>query len=232
MSKFVMGMIRKFFSHNWFAIFYFNFKMLPFKQAIKLPFDFYYKVRFENLRGKVTITTPDIKRGMIKFGSQGSDMFARTAYIISLRGKLVFDGACALGTGGSLKIEKDAVVRLEENVILGAFNIILSETSIIVKKNTISSWKCQFMDTDTHSIYDLDTQEIGVRKKEIVIGKRNWIGNNVIFNKGTITPDDTVVASSSLCNKNYSLFVKPYSILGGIPAKQIATNKKCCFDKL
>lgn len=32
--------ISNLFHRNWWAIFYFNFKMLPFSQAIKLPFDF------------------------------------------------------------------------------------------------------------------------------------------------------------------------------------------------
>ena len=50
-----MNIFTKIFQHNWLAIFYFNFKMLPFKQAIKLPFDFYHHIRFENLSGKIII---------------------------------------------------------------------------------------------------------------------------------------------------------------------------------
>lgn len=61
-----MNIFTKIFQHNWLAIFYFNFKMLPFKQAIKLPFDFYHQIRFENLSGKTIINSSHIHRAMIK----------------------------------------------------------------------------------------------------------------------------------------------------------------------
>ena len=70
-----MDSINKIFAHNFLAIIYFNFKMLPFSQAIKLPFDFYYKIRFENLSGKVFLNSDKITRGMIKIGGRGSEMF-------------------------------------------------------------------------------------------------------------------------------------------------------------
>ena len=50
-----MTLIKKILQHNWIAILYFNFKMLPFKQAIYLPFDIYHKIRFECLKGKIFI---------------------------------------------------------------------------------------------------------------------------------------------------------------------------------
>lgn len=226
-----MEILKKIFAHNWFAIFYFNFKMLPFKQAIKLPFDFYYRVRFENLKGKVLITSPIIYRGMIKFGSQGSDMFPRTSYIIDIKGEVSFSGNCIFGTGGLLRIEKKGIIKIEENVVFGAINRIFCENSILIKQDTIFSWNCQIMDTDTHSLEDLTNHLIMDRNKPIVIGERNWIGNNVCINKGTILPDDIIVASYSLCNKDY-MFLSKYSILGGIPVKQISENKRRCMDKI
>ena len=47
----------KLFAHNWFAILYFNFKMLPFKQAIHFPFDFCYRIKFRRLTGKILSST-------------------------------------------------------------------------------------------------------------------------------------------------------------------------------
>lgn len=40
-----MNVISKIIQHNWIASIYLNFKMLPFKQAIKLPLDIYHGVR-------------------------------------------------------------------------------------------------------------------------------------------------------------------------------------------
>ena len=65
MYQYINKIVTIIFVHNWIAILYFNFKKLPFKQAIKLPFDFYYKVRFKNLKGKIIIKNENIHRGMI-----------------------------------------------------------------------------------------------------------------------------------------------------------------------
>lgn len=54
--------IKNLFKRNWFAILYFNFKMLPFRQAVRLPFDFYGKIKFQSLKGKVIINTT-VSRG-------------------------------------------------------------------------------------------------------------------------------------------------------------------------
>ena len=53
----MINVFKHLFVHNWWAIIYFNFKVLPFKQAIRLPFDFYGKVRFVSLKGKVSLTS-------------------------------------------------------------------------------------------------------------------------------------------------------------------------------
>lgn len=221
----------KIFRHNWFAILYFNFKMLPLRQAIHLPFDFYYRVRFYNLSGKVRIKSDRIYRGMIKIGAQGSDMFPKTPYLIDIDGEVVFKGKCSLGIGGLLRVEKKATVVLEENTVIGAFNKIFSESSIHIGNDTITSWECQIMDTDTHSLLDLETNCIYPRSKPINIGNRNWIGNNVLINKGTKTLDETIVASYSLCNKDYTNFPQN-CVIGGIPARLISCNKKRCCDKI
>lgn len=86
MYQYINKIVTIIFVHNWIAILYFNFKKLPFKQAIKLPFDFYYKVRFKNLKGKIIIKNENIHRGMIKIGGRGSEMFPRNPVIIDISG--------------------------------------------------------------------------------------------------------------------------------------------------
>ena len=122
------------FSHNWIAILYFNFKMLPFRQAIKLPFDFYYNVKFKSLSGNVKLEASSINRGMFKFGAQGSDMFSDNCVIIDLKGKLILKGSVSIGTGSLLRVEKNGIVTFEDNVVIGAKSIILCEDSITLKK--------------------------------------------------------------------------------------------------
>lgn len=221
-----------FFKHNWLAIFYFNFKMLPFRQAIKLPFDFYCNVKFKCTRGNVKLESCKINRGMFKFGAQGSDMFSDNYVIIDLKGKLILKGCVSIGTGSLLRIEKNGTVTFEDNVVIGAKTIILCEDSITVKTNTITAWNCQIMDTDTHSLMDIYSGQTYSRFAPVVIGERCWIGNNVIINKGVILPNNTTVASNSLCNKDYTKVIQPFSVIGGIPANLIIKDRKRLDDKL
>lgn len=52
MYQYINKIVTIIFVHNWIAILYFNFKKLPFKQAIKLPFDFYYKSPIQKFKRK------------------------------------------------------------------------------------------------------------------------------------------------------------------------------------
>lgn len=220
-------------AHNWFAILYFNFKMLPLRQAIRLPFDFCHKVKFKRLSGKIIIDGDVVSRGMVRIGAQGSDMFDGSSTILDIAGTLLVKGeGISIGTGSLLRVERNGVVELNGNVVLGARNIVLCEQHISIGEQTISSWNCQFMDTDTHSIINLDSGKVLPRSHPIKIGRHCWIGNNVLVNKGTVLPNETIVASYSLCNKDFGKMISENSIIGGIPAKKLAENKRRSNDKL
>lgn len=53
---------------------YFNFKMLPFNQAIKIPILLYGKIVFHNLSGKLTIQN-DVSSKMIRIGYRWIDLW-------------------------------------------------------------------------------------------------------------------------------------------------------------
>ncbi len=220
------------FSHNIFAIIYFNFKMLPWRQALKMPFDFGGKIKFNRLNGRIKLLGP-ISTSMIKIGFHGSDMFPNNSTIVDLCGELVIKGSnIRIGRGSVLRIESNGSCIFDHNSLIGANGLILCEKKIEIGADLISAWNCQIMDTDTHSIKDIETGHTNPRSCPIKIGSRCWIGNHVIINKGTVIPDDCTVSSMTLCNKDYSEKVTPFSILGGIPAKVLAIGKKRLNDKL
>ena len=214
-----MHIISKFFQHNWLAILYFNFRMLPFKQAIKLPFDIYHGIRFDNLSGTVMIKAP-IHRAMIKFGMQGSDMFQHKGCIISIEGNVVFHGSCVFGCNNLLKVRKCGSAEFGDNCIFGANNLIYVEERISFGRDFLSSWDCQFMDSDTHTLINGKTGKILKSTKPITIGMHCWIGKHVNINKGVVLPDETIVASNSLVNKDFSTNPK-YCMVAGSPAKVV-----------
>ena len=94
-----MRLLKRIRSFNILATLYFNFKMLKFKQALKLPFIFNHKIRFENISGKIILKNKKISRGIVRIGARGSDMFAHSATVIDLKGIVVIDGNVDIGHG-------------------------------------------------------------------------------------------------------------------------------------
>lgn len=218
-------MFNKLFIHNWFAIVYFNFKMLPFKQAIRLPFDFYGKVRFVNLSGSIRLESDCLRMGMVKIGSQGFDMFAKTETVINIKGEVIISDRLVLGMGSSVVSLPNSSIVFGKNAVLGAKNLIYCEKSITLGDNFLSSWDCQIMDSDTHKVFHTESGQTNVACKEVIAGNNVWLGNGVIVNKGTRFASNTIVASRSLCNKNYTRFGEN-CVLAGSPAKVVSTNKR------
>jgi acetyltransferase-like isoleucine patch superfamily enzyme len=227
----IMNLIKKILSHNYLAIFYFNFKMLPFKQAIKLPFDFYYNIRFENLSGKIILAGNELKRGMIKIGGRGSEMFSRQQTILDINGLIIFNGNVELGHGSLLRVDKNAKITFGNEVRIGALTKIFCEKEIVFGDEIDFSWECQIFDTNFHYIRNLTDSSIDIKSEKIEIGSYNWFGNRVTLMKGCKTPNSLIVASNSLCNKNYRN-LSEYTVIGGIPAKTIVSNKQRVFENL
>lgn len=220
------------FKHNWFAILYFNFKMLPFKQAIKLPFDFWGKVKFINLTGEIILDTNNIRRGMICIGLNHSTLFPSYTSIINISGNITFNGTANIGRGIILEVNKGSKITVGNNVGIGALMKLISQECIVISENVSIGWECQILDSDFHFIRNIITNEIKVRKSKVLIGKNVWIGNRTSLVKGCILPDYTIVASNSLCNKDYSKENKNYITIAGTPAKIVAEGYERIFESL
>jgi acetyltransferase-like isoleucine patch superfamily enzyme len=227
----MIKLIKQIASHNYFAILYFNFKMLPLRHAIKLPFDFYHRVRFENLSGKIILPNGVIKRGMIKIGGRGSEMFSRNQTILDIKGTITFKGITELGHGVLLRVERNGNIYFGNESRIGALSKIFCEEEIIFGDELDFSWECQIFDTNFHYLRNTIDKNVEPKTGKINIGSYNWFGNRVTVMKGCVTPDYCIIASNSLCNKNYS-DLSINTVIGGTPAKAIGTNKERIFENL
>ena len=70
--------------------------------------------------------------------------------------------------------------------------------------------------------------EILRKNKPIKIGCRNWIGNHTTIMKGTQTPNDCIIASNSLLNKDYGS--RSNVMIAGTPAKIIGEGMARIYD--
>ena len=77
--------------------------------------------------------------------------------------------------------------------------------------------------TDSHPIYDKETNELINSGGDVIIGNNVWLGMNVTVLKNTKIADGCVVATGSIVTKDCAIFD---SIYAGTPAKLIKENVK------
>ena len=224
-----MSFFKNFFQHNWLMIFYVNFKCLPFSQAMKLPIDIYRKIRINSLKGTIYINSDHICRGMIKFGGRDSQIFALNPCIFDIKGDLIFNGAAELGVGCYLWVNDGAKLIFGNKVTIGGYTKIICHRYIKIGERTQVSWECQLLDTNLHHMKNQKTNELCEKESPIYLGAYNWIGNRCTIMKGVKTPNNTIIASNSLCNKDFS-DIEEYSLLAGQPTRIIKSGIKRLFE--
>ncbi|MGG3709701.1 hypothetical protein, partial [Heyndrickxia coagulans] len=102
---------------------YFNFRYLPFKEAIRLPILISHKVFLKKVKGRVTVKKPLCFGVKIGFGDVGifDRHLSRTIWENS--GHVIFDGKANIGHGskisvsGLLEIGNDFVITAESSII-------------------------------------------------------------------------------------------------------------------
>lgn len=225
MNWLLINKFRRLMRTGWLKSVYFNFAMLPFSQAIKLPIILSRYTYLYSLSGKVELTAP-ARFGMVRMGFLGEDVVVpkNERNLLQIEGTMKVDDNVRIGCGVIIRVESNATLIFGRDVRVGAKSRIIAYDSITVGDNTGISWECQIIDSNMHDICDVSTGALYPMSKKIVIGANNWIGTRTSIMKGCITPDYTIIGSSSICNKKYE--IPKYSIIAGNPAKFIKTGVK------
>lgn len=208
---------------------YFNFKMFPFKTAIKLPVWFYGKVKFDNLKGKIIFNCP-VRKRLVNIGKYFD--FYGHRYISSINlmygsvweinGLFIAGEGIVMNIGGKLSTGRASV--------LGTGGKISCNREIIIGNGTAVTGGCQVFDSNFHYIQNLETGEIKNMSQAIKLGSSCWIGNQCTISKGTVLPDFTIVCSNSLVNKDFSQYQGENILIGGSPAKYISRGIRRICD--
>lgn len=196
---------------------YFNFHYFRFSQAILLPV-YLYNPQFIRLRGNVVLPSK-IKSGMIVLGKHKVSIYPDTGISLEINGTLEFKGYCTIGSGSFLSIHNSGHLKLGERCVITQGIKIVCYKSIEFGKKVLCGWDCLVMDTDLHQLSDTQGVRVGNPCLPVRVGDESWISFQTTIMKGTIIPDRSVVASRSLCNKDYG--VTSYVLIAGTPAKII-----------
>ncbi len=215
---------------NIFKTIYFNFKMLPFEDAILLPVFIYYRTELANLKGKIKINGK-VRPGMIQFNNFNKELIGTHFWrSIEIKGEVEFNGWAAFGVGSRFFVGKGAKVVFGNDVILGGRTRLICEESISFGDNIRVAFETQIMDSNFHYLRNINDGKVEKCTGAISIGSNNWIGNRTSITKGTVTPDYLIVSSNSLLNRNYKNIFEPYSVVGGMPVKLLKTGFERIFD--
>jgi acetyltransferase-like isoleucine patch superfamily enzyme len=209
---------KRFRSVNWYKTYYFNFKKFPFTVARKLPVIFYGRVKFTSISGDIRIEGP-VRRGMIGFGQQFERMTtSRGIAEIAIDGTLVFKNRAHIGKDCFVFVHKDAYCEFGDMGCLGSNVKLICSHRIVLGNWAGIGYESQLVDTTAHPMKDLANDKDLPMYGPIEIGSYNTISNRVSIMNGTKTPDSCVVASNSVCNRDYTEFGNNI-LIGGIPAK-------------
>lgn len=206
---------------------WFNFKVLPFKKALKLPFfvSCHTKVKGVNKHNFIC----DIKNpsfGLCRIGISGSE----TGLLIKNKSLLYIHNGGKIFVNGSVCLSRGCYVEANNGVIVFGNNVkmntgfyIESEKSKIEIGNDCSfGWNCVVKNCDGHKIIS-DGVELE-NSGDIHIGNRCWICSEASLLKNAYLPDNCVLAYKSLLTKKLS--DKQSCLYAGFPARIVKENIK------
>ena len=173
------------------------------------------RTRLTNVKGKVNLNQ-SLKFGLIKMGFNGVALTSwRDWNVWNLLGEMQVNGSVEFGTGSRLFIGKNGILRIGNNFLLTAKSDIICCKRVNFGDDCLLSWDVLIMDTDSHPIRN-ENNEIINYDEPIVIGNNVWIGSRTIILKGARIPDNCLIASGSIVNKEFKI---NNSIIAGNPSK-------------
>lgn len=189
---------------NWLKTLWINFKVLPFKSAIKCPIVVAYNTKIKNV-GKIVFTN-EIYPAMVSFGVIRLVAFETNVIplIFNNRGTLEIEGRFKIHPGAVVSIVKGAFLRVGNHVGIGASSKVICRKSITMGNDVRCSWNSQILDSDFHFLYNIEKNKYYPRTKEIKIGNNVFIGNGCTIGKGTVLPDGCVVSCISKVSGDFS----------------------------
>lgn len=195
---------------------WYNLRLLPFSQAVRMPILISCRTVVENCSGKVSLHVAKPRMGLVKIGfhtCQCSD-YRHDRTRINLRGQLHIAGACALGAGCRVEVTERGTLTLGDRFNLGSCSLVVCHCSISFGTNVLTSWNCTLMDTDQHWLVDGEGAHCNP-DRPVVIGDNVWLGCHVLVPKGVTLPAYTVVGAGSVLRGAYE---EQHTVVAGNPA--------------
>lgn len=212
---------------------YANLRLLPFKEALKLPIYIYGPMKLYSLNGSVEFRNTPIRRGMLKFGTLDPFSIFDGSGFLSLTtsaSKLICYGPVHIDVNAKIKILGNGQIILGKYVrIRSGVRIICNGAYIKIGDYTGVPFESQIINSPFHSVYDVNTRETKRSTLPIEIGRCCWIGNHSSITAGAKLKDYTIVCEGSYVNKDFNRLQEENQLVGGRPAKMLKSGVRRVF---
>lgn len=217
---------------NWYKTILFNFKMLPFNEAMRMPIWLYGCVDISRSTGKIYwLSNKKPHCGGWKIGQaicvlNGTNIHRDTT-VVSVQGNLYLGEHGHISNGCKIFVMCGASMSLGDALYIAEHVRICCYKKISIGENFRCSWDSQILDTDFHYFMNPDRM-VYPRSKMISIGNNVWIGNHSTISKDAGIGDYGIVASYSLLRDNFSHIQS--GMFAGIPAVLKKSGCKRIYD--
>ena len=188
----------------------------------------FIKTRYKKLKNKLEIFGK-LRKNKIKISGDnnilyiGKNSLLRNCHI-SINGNnnvLYIGDDCVVNSTSIILDNEGTEIRIGNKTSIGKAQIVsLEPYKIEIAEDCMFSYDVEIKNTDSHKIYDKNTNKRINEGDSISIGNHVWLGMRAIILKGVNIEDNSIVAGGSIVTKD----VKANTIVSGAPAKQIREN--------
>lgn len=194
---------------------YFNFKVLPFSIALKMPFFVAWNVKLANLKKNIVEFECEIKPFTVAIGFNGTpEVSPSRAYVSFRRGKVLFRGKCNIAEGCIIDVSCGGKLVFGKNFSANKNFFVSCNKEIVFGDDCMLGWNVLLFDATGHVIYKDEVQKDSF--KPIYIGNHVWLCAEVHVMKGSSVADGSVVGYRSLVTSKFS---EQNILIAGNPAK-------------
>ena len=197
---------------------YVSIKLCGLKKGIKLPVLVRYNTVLRDISGQVI--TP-VRRGVIRVGFSGGEGTADGKYlrsVLEVSGKIIVEDLLDLGVGTRLCVS--GTLHVHSMTSTSRLHLVCMD-KITVGKNVLIGWDTCIMDSDMHTIINLNTQELLPKTAEVIIGDGVWVATRCHILKGSKIPHGSIVGARAVVTKSFNT---ENAIIVGNPAKVVKTG--------
>ena len=188
----------------------------------------FIKTKYQKIKNKLEIVGK-LRKNKIKISGNnnilyiGKNSLLRDSNIfIKGNNNIIYIGDnCVVNNTSIILDNEGSEIRIGNKTSIAKIQIVsLEPYKIEIGEDCMLSYDIEIRNTDSHKIYDKNTNERINEGSSINIGNHVWLGMRAVILKGVNIGHNSIVAAGSIVTKD----VKANTIVSGNPAKQIKEN--------